>query len=204
MYILGISSTTKILSVALVEDTELLAEFSVTGERAKAENITLLVERTLTKAKLDIKKVDAIAVTKGPGSYGGIRGGVTSAKSFAQALKVPVVGISTLEAMAYNYIGSNATVLVVLDAKRDEFNVALFAAQAGTLKRLTDDFVITKAKLDEKIEKIEGEIIIAKKYPRAANVAMLAKDKVKDAGLEGFLKLLPQYSHQPNIRRYNK
>ncbi|MBU0687464.1 MAG: tRNA (adenosine(37)-N6)-threonylcarbamoyltransferase complex dimerization subunit type 1 TsaB [Candidatus Margulisbacteria bacterium] len=228
MYILGISSTTKILSVALISDSEVLAEFSVTGERSKAEQITLFVEESFKKAKLDINKVEAVAVTQGPGSYGGIRGGVTSAKSFAQVLKVPVIGVSTLEAMAYNFSGSNRTCMIILDAKSDEFNLALFADAKDGLKRLTDDFVISRDKLFEKIKQIDGNLIVAgaldkldlpkelknkdnltfvsflKSFPRAVNVAKIAVNKVKEAGLESFLSLIPKYSHRPNIKRFVK
>lgn len=209
MFILGISSTTKVLSVALVEDDKVLAEFNVAGKRAKAENITFFVKEMLKKAKFDIGKVDALAVAQGPGSYGGIRGGVTSAKSFAQVLKVSVIGVSTLEAMAYNFIDSDSTVLVILDAKRNELNVALFAVAAGKLKRLTDDFVIDEEKLSAKIKNIKGKFTIASAlknfaqcFPRASNVALIAKDKVKSTGLEGFLSLIPKYSHKSNITAF--
>jgi tRNA threonylcarbamoyladenosine biosynthesis protein TsaB len=225
---LGISSATKILSIALVKDAELLAEFNVAGDSAQAEKITLWVEAAFNQARLDIKKINAIAVVTGPGAYGGVRGGVTSAKSFAQVRRIPLFGVSTLEVMAANFKNSNQTIVVVLDARRDEFNLAMFAATAAGLKRLTADFVISSARLVKKLNKISGEILVAgaidkipdlaklktkenltfvsfaQSFPRASLAAWLAQARASVAGERAFLKLLPKYSHQPNLKKYTR
>jgi tRNA threonylcarbamoyl adenosine modification protein YeaZ len=251
------------LSVALVDcemgktpaaglGMKLLAEFNLSGEKARAENIAYFIEKMFSSAGFDIKKVEAVAVVQGPGSYGGVRGGVTSAKVFAQVLGVPVFGVSTLEAMAYNFVGAGKTIMVILDAKAGEFNVALFAlpvivqessktvldgGETSILKRLTEDFVIGEAKLIEKIRAVEGEMLVAgaldkidfppsvlkkenlsfvafaQSFPRASLTAALAiasyragraGKKIKRVAAENCLKLLPRYSHQPNIRGYKK
>jgi tRNA threonylcarbamoyladenosine biosynthesis protein TsaB len=83
-----------------------------------------------------------VAVAVGPGSYSGLRGGLAVAKTLAQTLKVPLAGISTLEAIAYNLINVEGTMAVILDAKADEYNFALFGASRGKLKRLTGDMVL--------------------------------------------------------------
>jgi len=245
LFILGISSTTKILSVALVDcaadknrlagaEFKLLAEFNLSGERARAENITYFIEKMLARAGFDIKKIEAIAVVQGPGAYGGMRGGVTCAKALAQVLGVPVLGVSTLEVMADNFVGTGKTIMVILDSKAGEFNLALFSP---SLQRLTEDFVISETKLVNKIKAIDGEMLVAgaldkidwpesilkkenltfvpfaQSFPRASATAALALEqygaglagtKIKNVSLENCLKLLPRYSHQPNIREYKK
>lgn len=189
MKILGISSATNTISVGLVDGSKILAELTFSGKEAFTENLIVYIKKIIDESKV---KLDCIAVTDGPGSYSGLRGGMATAKTLAQVLNLPVVGVSTLETIAYNHINSNGTYAAVIHAKRDEYNFALFGISNREIERLTDDIVISKDKIPP-IKKCDD-------IPRGSSVAFLAQSKEKIDPL----KLNPKYSHQPNIRTYEK
>lgn len=191
MKTLGISSATKTISVGLVDGSQILAELTFSGKEAFTENLIVYIKKIIEESKV---KLDCIAVTDGPGSYSGLRGGMATAKTLAQVLKLPVVGVSTLETIAYNSIDTEGTVAAVTHAKRDEHNFALFGIKNRTIKRLTDDIIVPKDKLEKKLAHIKK----CNDTPRGSSVAFLAQGK-KD---QGFLKIKLNYSHQPNIREY--
>ncbi|MCX5749881.1 MAG: tRNA (adenosine(37)-N6)-threonylcarbamoyltransferase complex dimerization subunit type 1 TsaB [Candidatus Saganbacteria bacterium] len=223
MKVLGISTATKIVGAGFVEDGRLLAEF--TSSALKSEDIVVLIERIMTEAGADIKDIGAIAVSDGPGSYSGLRGGLAAAKSFAQVLNIPVIGVSTLEAMAYNLVNVSGTIAVVCDAVRDEVNFALFTSDSKKLRRITEDIVVSEARLKELLKEIKGEIYIiaSKDFPflqksrinsniriadqaRSAasgvNVALIGEQKLKEGKKDDYLKMTPKYSHTPNVREF--
>jgi tRNA threonylcarbamoyladenosine biosynthesis protein TsaB len=175
------------------------------------------------EAGIEPKQIEGIAVAFGPGSYSGLRGGLAAAKALAQTLKVPLVGVSTLEAIAYNLIDIEGAMAVILDAKAEEYNFALFGASSGRLKRLTDDLVLRFDKLIDKLSKISGEIHLAgnlrdfkgklkgknfnfaediHSHPYGINVARLGLLNIEVGETADPLKLTPKYSHKPNIREF--
>lgn len=196
MKVLGLSTATKIISFGLIDEDKVLLETTVAG--MNAEKVLFYAK----EAGLEPKQIEGIAVAQGPGSYSGLRGGLATAKTLAQTLKVPLVGVSTLAAIAYNLVDSEGTLAVKLDAKRDEYNFALFAANNGQLKRLTDDLVITDKKIEEFLAKVTGNLKLVdgqKYHPYGVNVAKLGLLKLKAGQKADPLKMKPEYSHQPNI-----
>lgn len=217
MRVLGISSATKIVSIGLIDDEKVLAETTVSD--IQAERIMFYVK----EAGVEPKQIEGVAVAVGPGSYSGLRGGLATAKSLAQTLNVPLVGVSTLEAIAYNLVDIEGTMAVILDAKADEYNFALFGASGGKPKRLTDDMVLQFGHMVDKLSKISGGIYLvgntkevksklaeknfhfaedAHSHPYGINVARLGLFKIKAGQIDDPLKLTPKYSHKPNIREY--
>jgi len=225
MRILGISGATAVISIGLIDEEKVLAETTLADIRA--EKIMFYIK----EAGIEPKQIDGISVTIGPGSYSGLRGGVATAKSLAQTLKVPLVGISTLEAIAYNLVDIEGTMAVILDAKADEYNFALFGASQGKLKRLMDDLVLKLDVLMEKLSRISGNIWIVgnisheplwfmvkdiksidgenyhfaeeiHSHPYGINVARFGLLKIKAGQIDDPLKLTPHYSHKPNVREF--
>jgi tRNA threonylcarbamoyladenosine biosynthesis protein TsaB len=216
MRVLGIGSADKIISVALVDEGKLL--FSSAAEEAHAEKVMFYISR----AGIKPKDIEGVAVAAGPGSYSGLRGGLAAAKTLAQVLKVPLAAVSTLEAIAYNLINEAGTIAVVLPARLDEYNFALFRASKGRLYRLTNDLVIKIDVLVERISRVSGDIwvigdskggedikgenfhfaegILSRPY--GVNVAKLGLEKIKAGKMDDPLRLIPRYSHLPNIREY--
>jgi tRNA threonylcarbamoyladenosine biosynthesis protein TsaB len=227
--ILGISGSTDLLGVALSDDGAVLAEYFVVEKKAQAENITVFLDKIVKESGIELGEVEGIAVTRGPGSYGGIRGGLAAAKSLAQVLSVPVVGISTLEAIAFNLIGAEGAVFSVLDACRSDYNAALFASSGKKLTRLTDDIVLHEKRLKEFLSSVTGVIHIngaterfypefvsenpdskiiqadaAFSLPKPSNVALIGEMLIREGKTVDPMKLVPYYSHQPNLREFQK
>ena len=199
MRILGLGSATKVISIGLIDDEKVLVETTISD--IHAEKIMFYVK----EAGIKPKEIEGVAVSIGPGSYSGLRGGLATAKSLAQTLKVPLVGVSTLEAIAYNLIDIEGTMAVILDARLDEYNFALFGAFQGRLKRLTDDLVIKVERLKDFLDKITGEIkIVRNAHPYGINIARLGLQRTKTGEKDDPLKLTPKYSHKPNVREFKK
>jgi tRNA threonylcarbamoyladenosine biosynthesis protein TsaB len=98
--ILNIETATTVCSVSLAKDTELLSLKEINGDYSHAENLTLFIEDVCKQANVKLSDVDAIAVSKGPGSYTGLRIGVSTAKGLCYSLEKPLIAINTLQHLA--------------------------------------------------------------------------------------------------------
>ncbi|HET6227615.1 MAG TPA: tRNA (adenosine(37)-N6)-threonylcarbamoyltransferase complex dimerization subunit type 1 TsaB [Bacteroidia bacterium] len=128
--ILNLETATTVCSVALAKDGQLIAAEEVNGDYTHAENLNVFIEQVLQKAKLSLTAVDAIAISKGPGSYTGLRIGVSTAKGLCYALDKPLIAINTLEHSAYAcaqlHGDKDALFCPMIDARRMEVYCALF------------------------------------------------------------------------------
>jgi tRNA threonylcarbamoyladenosine biosynthesis protein TsaB len=125
--ILSIETSTSICSVAIHEQGELLALAEIKEPGAHAEKLVSLVDAALKQANLRLVDLAAVAVSQGPGSYTGLRIGVSTAKGIAYALDIPLIGINTLQAMAASQkIAEGEYVVAVLDARRQEVYTQTF------------------------------------------------------------------------------
>ncbi|HNW90045.1 MAG TPA: tRNA (adenosine(37)-N6)-threonylcarbamoyltransferase complex dimerization subunit type 1 TsaB [Bacteroidales bacterium] len=130
--ILHIETATNICSVALSDDEKLLALRETSRTNSHSEKITVFVQEVLAESKTEIKDIDAVNVSMGPGSYTGLRIGVSVAKGLCYALDKPLISTGTLTAMAYGAMQQcpdmdNSTLLCpMLDARRMEVYYALF------------------------------------------------------------------------------
>lgn len=102
--IINIETSTEVCSVALCKDSEVIFIKENNEGLNHAKLVTLFVEELLTKAELDIKEIDAISISKGPGSYTGLRIGVSTAKGLCYGAKIPLIGIDTLQAISVEAI----------------------------------------------------------------------------------------------------
>lgn len=125
-YILCIETTTEICSVALAKGNECLAIKECNTNNSHAKNMIPFVEDVLKQAQIDKAQLNAIAISIGPGSYTGLRIGVSTAKGLAYTLEIPVIAVSTLESIAEPYIGKASHCRPMLDARRMEVFTALF------------------------------------------------------------------------------
>ncbi len=125
--ILSIETSTSMCSVALHERGALLALAEIKEPGAHAEKLLLLVDEVFEKAELSFGDLDAVAVSQGPGSYTGLRIGVSTAKGIAYGLDIPLIGINTLQAMAASQpLNQGEFVVAVLDARRMEVYTQTF------------------------------------------------------------------------------
>jgi tRNA threonylcarbamoyladenosine biosynthesis protein TsaB len=137
VYILSIESATSVCSVALHGDGKLLKLSEVDQENSHAKQLMLLTEDLFLQVGLKPKDLSAVAVSSGPGSYTGLRIGVSVAKGLAFAFNLPLIGVDTLEALALQglpYCGDNDYVIPMLDARRMEVYTSVFGASGNIIE----------------------------------------------------------------------
>ena len=151
MLILAFESSAKSASVALVKDGKLLSQSSQMSGLTHSRTLLPMAEDMLKNAELTIKNVDAFAVAHGPGSFTGIRIGVSAVKGLAWASDKPCVGVSTLEAMAWHGLAAGGYVCPVMDARRNQVYNAIFKIENGKVVRVTEDRAIALSELKEEL-----------------------------------------------------
>ena len=139
MLILAFESTAKAASCALLRDGRLVSQYSQCSGLTHSRTLLPMGEDMLKNAELTLKDVDLIAVAHGPGSFTGVRIGVSMVKGLAWAADKPCVGVSTLEAMAWHGLAAGGLVCPVMDARRSQVYNALFRIEDGRPRRLTED-----------------------------------------------------------------
>ena len=139
MKILAIDTSTKAGSVAITDDEEIIAERCLNADITHSETLLPAIKNIFDESGVSSSNIDLLALTLGPGSFTGIRIGVSTIKGFAFALDKPVVGVSTLEAMARNFPQVEEEITPLVDARRGEFYTADFKWSCGELKRLSED-----------------------------------------------------------------
>lgn len=135
MKILAIDTATPSCSVALMDDDVLLAEFSFGGGRTHARHLVPMVQTVLEGAAVVLSDIDALAVTRGPGSFTGLRIGLATAKGLAQGLDRPIVGVSTLEALAHQVGPTPHLIVAMIDARRSQVYCARYLQGNGRWHR---------------------------------------------------------------------
>ena len=216
MLILAFESSAKAASVALVEDGRLISQYSQCSGLTHSRTLLPMAEDMLKNAELSLDKVDLFAVAHGPGSFTGVRIGVSTVKGLAWAADKPCVGVSTLEAMAWHGLAAGGFVCPVMDARRSQVYNALFKVENGKPVRLCEDRPIALSQLAEELRALNAPAFLigdgaelAEKYLReqaihctvapenlrwqsAWGVAMAAMDKAPgnaDALLPVYLRL---------------
>ncbi len=182
MRILAIESSAKAASVALTEGGALISQYFQASGLTHSRTLLKMAEDLLSNLELTVRDVDAVAVAKGPGSFTGIRIGVAAAKGLCWGGDRPVIGVSTLEAMAWH--GADREDVVVapaMDARRGQIYNALFRFDAGRPVRLCEDRAVA-------LEEIAGEAKKAKKtYFFVGDGAKLCYNRFLEAGLPALL-----------------
>ena len=139
MRILALETSAKSVSCAVTEDGAVLARgFQCTG-LTHSRTLLPMVDSMLQNAEIPLESIDLYAVSAGPGSFTGLRIGVSALKGLAWAADKPCVGVSTLYAMAWNLAHADALLVCAMDARRQQVYNALFEAKGGRLTRLCDD-----------------------------------------------------------------
>ncbi len=207
MYILGIETATRAASVAVIFDGKILAETLRESPQSFSETLMPQVE-DIIKASGAYKKIDAVAISIGPGSFTGLRIGLATAKALAYAWQIKIIGVPTLLAMSYNF--PNAKVLPLIDAQKNRAYCQLFANSIA----LTDAEVKPIDEAVAEVGRLDGEIFLCGdvlhkikiplpqnvkiappnlKMPRASSVALCGADLLAAGKLDNVMNLEPLY-----------
>ncbi len=126
MKVLGIESSSLTASVAVQQDAEIVAEFTVNYKKTHSQTLLPMLDEMMRMAEQDPESLDGIAVSEGPGSFTGLRIGSATAKGLGLALNRPLMGIPTVDAMAFQLFGCAHLICPVMDAKRQQVYTGLY------------------------------------------------------------------------------
>ena len=160
MLTLAFESSAKAASVALVRDGDLISQYSQCSGLTHSRTLLPMAEDMLKNAELSLNKVDIFAVAHGPGSFTGIRIGVSTVKGLAWASDKPCVGVSTLEAMAWHGLSAGGYICPVMDARRSQVYNALFKIEGGRPVRLCADRAVALPLLAGELEKLNAPVFL--------------------------------------------
>ena len=126
MKILAMDTSGLVASAAVVEDDNLVAEYTVNYKKTHSQTLVPMVNEISRMIELDLDSIDAIAVAAGPGSFTGLRIGSATAKGLGLALNKPLISVPTVDALAYNLYGTDKLVCPMMDARRSQLYTGLY------------------------------------------------------------------------------
>ena len=160
MKILAIESSAGPASVCVSDGDKILYEVYSNVGLTHSRTIMPMVEQALKFTSMTVNDIDVLAIANGPGSFTGVRIGVSAVKGMALGADKECIGVSTLEAMAYNLICSDCTVCAVMDARCAQVYCGVFNIKNGGVSRVFSDEAISIADLKERLKEISGDICL--------------------------------------------
>ncbi len=223
MLILALDSSAAPASVALLEDGKILSEFYINTKQTHSQTLMPMVESVLKLTNKTLDDVTCMAVSAGPGSFTGVRIGVSCVKGLSMTRNIPCAGVSTLRAMAENARQLTGIVCAVMDARCGQVYNALFRAESGKLTRLCNDRALPIAELLEECKTFAEKIYLVGdgaelcyktfaairaellqpqlRFQRASGVAMAAQEMIENGQTVTPDALMPIYLRLPQAER---
>jgi len=223
MMILAIDTSTEMASIALVQENEVLAELTWHCRQNHTAQLLPYLAFLLDKAKVNLNSARCIIVAKGPGSFNGLRIGIATAKGLAFSLGIPIIGISTLEAEAYQHAQTSLPICPILNAGRGEIATALYQMKGGEWLQLAPEHITTVDALCSEIttktvfcgkflaeitahlkQELKQKAIIpppAARLRRATFLAELGQRRLEAGKVDNRSTLQPLYLRRPPITK---
>lgn len=212
--ILGIDTSSRVLSIAFGKDDSIAIEENHLLDKMHSSFLIPKIKGLLDKAGVSIEEVDGFIVGLGPGSFTGLRIGVSAVKGFGIAMKKPCIGIPSIDCIAMNADGKSALVVPIIDAKRNQVYCGIYKKEKDSLIRKSNYLLLD---IDRLLKKIKGDAVflgdgidlykdriihVNKKlsfldedcwYPKAGNLIRLGFDKIKNNRKSNLSMLQPIY-----------
>lgn len=219
MRVLAIDTSNLVLSVAVVEEHRVLAEMTTNQQKNHSIRLMDCVNELLDATGTSPEQLSGVGVASGPGSYTGVRIGVSSAKSMAWSLGIPVIGISSLQVVAMNALGFPGMIVPLFDARRGQVYTGCYRTEGMESVQASEreKIILLQEWLPQLRDQAKGEPILflgedvqihqetivqalgeqarfaspASNHPRAAHIGYLAMKKLQDGG--NAHELVPEY-----------
>ncbi|MDO4748053.1 MAG: tRNA (adenosine(37)-N6)-threonylcarbamoyltransferase complex dimerization subunit type 1 TsaB [Eubacteriales bacterium] len=227
MKILSLDSSATCASVSIFDTDQhkIIGEFFINTKLTHSQTLMPMVDAVLNSTNTKLEDIDLFAVNTGPGSFTGIRIGVSAVKGMAMALNKPCASVSTLHSMAYNFIDyDDVIVCACMDARRNQVYNALFKISGGTITRICDDRAISIENLYAELSSFEQEVVLvgdgaalvnnsntensnielaveSRRYQTASSVAMCACEYINTNNLLSASQLMPTYLRPSQAER---
>lgn len=230
MKILGIESAALVASVAIIDENVTIAEYTTNFKKTHSETLLPMLDEIVKMTGISLNELSAIAVSGGPGSFTGLRIGAASAKGLGLALDLPLIHVPTLDAMALNIYSSDALIVPIMDARRNQVYTGIYkndtklevkaASMAVSIDELFEILKETGAK-----ENVERAIFLGDGVPvfreyidenltmkhdfaplnlnrqRASNIAMLGMEMMKAGKVISADDMRPNYLRKSQAER---
>lgn len=154
MNILAIDTSSVVASAAILCDNILKGEYTTNQKKNHSQKLMPLIDSLFKSVDISIEDIDLFAVSAGPGSFTGLRIGIATAKGLAHATGKPIIGVSSIKAMAYNLFNCADLIAVIMDARRDQVYGGIYYWKDGKLVEHTPPCAVS---VDEIIEKAKNE-----------------------------------------------
>lgn len=210
MKILCIDTSSKLCSVAILEDTTIINKLELDNGLTHSETLMPLIKEILDKSNISLKDIDLLVSDIGPGSFTGIRIGIATIKAFSDSLNIPCVGISSLEVLAYN-IKKDGLICSTIDCKNDNCYFALYELKNGTYNILENPCAKTVQEVFELLTKkyaTKSIEFIGDGIPSKSTNCYLNVENLGIAGLNKFIcnnyigeEILPLYLKKPQAQK---
>src|SRR5699024_10541234 len=159
MNILAIDTSNQVLGLALIQEQKVIAEYVTNSEKNHSVRLMPAVTRLMEDVQMSPEQLDKIVVAKGPGSYTGVRIGLTTAKTMAWSLDIPVVGVSSLEVLAAQADMKDTLVCPFFDARRGLVFTGLYKMKDGRLKNIQEDQNILLTEWLDMLKEIDSSVL---------------------------------------------
>lgn len=227
MKILGIESAALVASVAIIDENVTIAEYTTNFKKTHSETLLPMLNEIVKMTGVDLKELSAIAISGGPGSFTGLRIGAASAKGLGLALDLPLIHVPTLDAMALNIYSSDALIVPIMDARRNQVYTGIYK-NAGKLEVIRESMAISIDELldilreidkEEKIVFLGDGVPVFREYidenfeiahdfapanlnrQRASNIAMLGMEMFKEGKTMVSDDMRPEYFRKSQAER---
>ena len=223
MKILAMDTSSVNATVAVSDEFRVLGEYTISNDRAHSQIIMPMLEDVLKHCALTVKDIDVFAVAIGPGSFTGLRIGMSAMKTLAQALNKPIIGVSSLDAVAASFYNNESYICPIFDARRNEVYNALYQNGTKIVNDRVSDFDELLIELSDKNVIFAGDAIL--KYgdrinsfnkenwhiapvnlsmQRASSVAAVACERINKNQYDNLYDLTPIYLRLSQAEReYN-
>jgi len=216
--VLALETSSLVASVAITDDDKLLAEYTLNNKKTHSQILMPIVEHVAQSLDLTLSDIDIFAVSTGPGSFTGIRIGIATVKSLAQALDKPIVGMSGLDGLAFNLVNSTGIICPMMDARNAQVYTCLYRSNGEEINRIREytairvtDLIPSLQDLDESVVFCGDGVLLHKNLlaeklgerakfsqsifmlQRASSIAFLALKKAKVNDVLTYNELQPYY-----------
>ncbi|AEY64774.1 tRNA (adenosine(37)-N6)-threonylcarbamoyltransferase complex dimerization subunit type 1 TsaB [Clostridium sp. BNL1100] len=226
MRILAVDTSTNVASAAILEDDTIIGEYNCNRGKTHSQRLMPMVQHLMETVGLTVSDIDAFSASIGPGSFTGLRIGVTTVKAMAFAAEKPVISVHTLDALAYNIPFAENLICPMIDARNNQVFTAIYRFIGNKLERLTDYMGIPVKELADVLRSMEGDTVFlgdacimhrdyfvselgnrVKIAPpgtalaKASSVAILAGKAYREGKLESCYDMVPFYLRKSQAER---
>lgn len=226
MKILAVDTSSMVAAVAVTDNTRLLAEYALNHKKTHSQKLMPMIKEAMSELELSPRDIDVYAASSGPGSFTGLRIGMTIIKAMAYAAEKPVVSVPTLDALAYNIPSTESIICPIMDARNNQVYSALYRWERSSQVKVTEYMGVhigelvdlikgknrrviflgdavnihmdyLKSEFEDKCEFAPGNLMLQ----RGSSVALVALQKASAGQLENCFDAVPFYLRKPQAER---